>query len=135
MYFNHRGERVSRARWREMYQAFQNRQELIKAGLTSRRDLMKLGLLTAAGTLIPKRGLSWGNNNCSYGSTGCGNCGVHARTCQANCQWGGFGSCDGQGVCAPGQTDSKPCGDCGTNLWPRAGIEQRRGHQRVRRRT
>jgi FtsP/CotA-like multicopper oxidase with cupredoxin domain len=74
MYFNHRGERVSRARWKEMYQAFQNRQELIRAGLTSRRDLMKLGLLTAAGTLIPKRGLSWGDNNCRYGSTGCGNC-------------------------------------------------------------
>jgi len=74
MYFNHRGERVSRARWKEMYQAFQNRQELVKAGLTSRRDLMKLGLLTAGGLLIPKRGLSWGDNNCRYGSTGCGNC-------------------------------------------------------------
>jgi FtsP/CotA-like multicopper oxidase with cupredoxin domain len=74
MYFNHRGERVSRARWKEMYQAFCNRQELIKAGLTSRRDLMKLGLLTAGGTLIAKRGLSWGDNNCRYGSTGCGNC-------------------------------------------------------------
>ena len=61
MYFNSRGERVSRARWKEMYQAFLNRQELIKAGLTSRRDLMRLGLLTAAGMLIPKRGLSsWG---------------------------------------------------------------------------
>jgi FtsP/CotA-like multicopper oxidase with cupredoxin domain len=57
-----------------MYQAFQNRQELIKAGLTSRRDLLRLGLLTAAGTLIPKRGLSWGDNDCRYGSTGCGNC-------------------------------------------------------------
>ena len=74
MYFNHRGERVSRARWKEMYQAFQNRQELVKAGLTSRRDLMRLGLLTAGGLLIPKRGLSWGDNNCRYGSTGCGNC-------------------------------------------------------------
>ncbi|HEX9163205.1 MAG TPA: multicopper oxidase domain-containing protein [Thermoanaerobaculia bacterium] len=56
-----------------MYQAFQNRQELIKAGLTSRRDLFKLGLLSGAGMLIPKRGLSWGGN-CSYGSTGCGTC-------------------------------------------------------------
>ena len=74
MYYNSNGERVSRARWKEMYQAFQNRQELIKAGLTSRRDLMRLGLLTAAGTLIPMRGLSWGDNNCRYGSTGCGNC-------------------------------------------------------------
>src|ERR1041385_8336047 len=74
MYFNHRGERVTRARWKEMYRAFQNRQELIKAGLTSRRDLMKIGLLTAGGMLISKRGLSWGNKDCRYGSTGCGNC-------------------------------------------------------------
>jgi len=34
-----------------------NRQELINAGLT-RRDLARLGLLTGAGLLIPKRGLS-----------------------------------------------------------------------------
>src|SRR5438067_568058 len=75
MYYNARGERVSRARWKEMYQAFQNRQELIKAGLTSRRDLMRLGLLTAGGMLIPKIGLSsWGGGDCRYGSTGCGNC-------------------------------------------------------------
>jgi FtsP/CotA-like multicopper oxidase with cupredoxin domain len=75
MYFNGRGERVSRARWKEMYQAFRNRQELIEAGLTSRRDLMKLGLLTAAGTLVAKQGLSsWGGGDCRYGSSGCGNC-------------------------------------------------------------
>src|SRR5437764_1464330 len=75
MYYNSNGERVSRARWKEMYQAFQNRQELIKAGLTSRRDLMRLGLLTAAGLMIPKHGLSsWGGGDCRYGSTGCGNC-------------------------------------------------------------
>ena len=58
MYFNANGEKVSRARWKEMYNAFKNRQELVKAGLTSRRDLMRMGLLTGAGMLIAKKGLS-----------------------------------------------------------------------------
>jgi FtsP/CotA-like multicopper oxidase with cupredoxin domain len=58
-----------------MYGAFRNRQELIKAGLTSRRDLMRLGLLAAGGMLMPRRGLSsWGGGDCRYGTTGCGNC-------------------------------------------------------------
>jgi FtsP/CotA-like multicopper oxidase with cupredoxin domain len=75
MYFNSRGEKVSRARWKEMYNAFQNRQELIKAGLTSRRDLLRMGLLTSAGMLVAKSGLSsWGGGDCRYGSTGCGTC-------------------------------------------------------------
>jgi len=39
MYYNTRGERVSRARFKEMYTALQNRQELFKAGLMNRRDL------------------------------------------------------------------------------------------------
>ncbi|MGH6625076.1 MAG: multicopper oxidase family protein [Burkholderiaceae bacterium] len=38
--------------------AWRNRQELIGAGLTSRRDLMKLGLLTSTGYLLAKHGLS-----------------------------------------------------------------------------
>lgn len=38
--------------------AWDNRQELIKAGITTRRDLMKLGLLTSAGYLVAKNGLS-----------------------------------------------------------------------------
>jgi FtsP/CotA-like multicopper oxidase with cupredoxin domain len=38
--------------------AFRNRQELIKAGLTRRRDLLKMGLLTSAGYLVAKKGLS-----------------------------------------------------------------------------
>ena len=75
MYFNSRGEKVSRARWKEMYNAFQNRQELIKAGLTSRRDLLRMGLLTSAGMLVAKSGLSsWGGGDCRYGNTGCGTC-------------------------------------------------------------
>ena len=47
MYFNVFGEKVSKARYREMVNAAKNRRELIAAGLTSRRDLMKMGLLTA----------------------------------------------------------------------------------------
>ena len=57
MYYNANGEKISRARWKELYQARRNRLELIKAGL-SRRDLMNMGLLTAGGVLIAKRGLS-----------------------------------------------------------------------------
>jgi FtsP/CotA-like multicopper oxidase with cupredoxin domain len=41
----------------EIRNAFANRQELIKARLT-RRDLMKLGLLTSTGYLVAKNGLS-----------------------------------------------------------------------------
>src|SRR5215471_9877285 len=58
MYFNVLGEKVSRARYREMLRAAENRRELIAAGLTSRRDLLKMGLLTAGGMLVAKSGLS-----------------------------------------------------------------------------
>jgi len=58
MYFNVLGEKVSRARYREMIAAAKTRRELIAAGLTSRRDLLKMGLLTAGGMLVAKSGLS-----------------------------------------------------------------------------
>jgi FtsP/CotA-like multicopper oxidase with cupredoxin domain len=58
MYFNVFGEKVSRRRFKEMCDAAKNRRELIAAGLTSRRDLFKMGLLTAGGMLVAKRGLS-----------------------------------------------------------------------------
>src|ERR1041385_6263194 len=58
MYFNVFGEKVSRRRFKEMCDAAKNRRELIAAGLTSRRDLMKMGLLTAGGMLVAKSGLS-----------------------------------------------------------------------------
>src|SRR5258707_11185514 len=58
MYFNALGEKVSRRRYREMVAAAENRRELIAAGLTSRRDLFKMGLLTATGMLVAKTGLS-----------------------------------------------------------------------------
>jgi FtsP/CotA-like multicopper oxidase with cupredoxin domain len=58
MYFNVFGERVSRARYKEMLNAAKNRRELIAAGYCTRRDLMRLGLLTSAGLLAPIKGLS-----------------------------------------------------------------------------
>jgi FtsP/CotA-like multicopper oxidase with cupredoxin domain len=58
MYYNVFGEKVSRARYKLMLEALKNRQELIAAGLTSRRDLFKMGLLTAGGMLVAKSGLS-----------------------------------------------------------------------------
>src|SRR6476646_7552626 len=58
MYFNVFGEKVSKRRYKEMCEAAKNRRELIAAGLTSRRDLFKMGLLTAGGMLVAKSGLS-----------------------------------------------------------------------------
>jgi FtsP/CotA-like multicopper oxidase with cupredoxin domain len=47
----HRWSSLARNAWR-------NRQELIAAGMCTRRDLLKLGLLTGAGYLLAKHGLS-----------------------------------------------------------------------------
>jgi len=58
VYRNVFGEKVSRRRYREMLNAAKNRRELIAAALTSRRDLLKIGLLTASGMLVAKGGLS-----------------------------------------------------------------------------
>ena len=58
MYYNVFGEKVSRRRFKEMQEAAENRRELIAAKLTSRRDLFKMGLLTAGGMLVAKSGLS-----------------------------------------------------------------------------
>ncbi len=66
MYYNVFGEKVSRRRFKEMCNAAKNRRELIAAGLTSRRDLFKMGLLTAGGMLVAKSGLSarvWGQQS------------------------------------------------------------------------
>src|SRR5215467_11182730 len=75
MYFNVFGEKVSRARYKEMLNAAKNRRELIAAGL-SRRDLFKMGLLTGAGYLVAKNGLSsraWGFDKGKGGGGGGGN--------------------------------------------------------------
>ena len=53
--------KASKARLREAENARKNRQEIIKAnsqGQVSRRDLIKMGLFTSAGLLIPISGLS-----------------------------------------------------------------------------
>src|SRR2546426_1621706 len=66
MYYNVFGEKVSRRRFKEMCNAAKNRREWIAAGLTSRRDLFKMGLLTAGGMLVAKSGLSarvWGQQS------------------------------------------------------------------------
>src|SRR5712691_11067651 len=47
----------NRRKEREVQQALNNRLELVKEGFT-RRDLMKMGLMTGAGVLIPKLGLT-----------------------------------------------------------------------------
>lgn len=47
----------NRRKEREVQQALNNRLELVKEGFT-RRDLMKMGLMTGAGVLIPKIGLT-----------------------------------------------------------------------------
>ena len=57
MYFNVFGEKVSRARYKEMLSAAKNRRELIAARF-DRRELIKMGLITSAGLLAPIRGLS-----------------------------------------------------------------------------
>src|SRR6185295_18352422 len=79
MFYNSLGERVSRARFREMYNAFKNRQELMQAGLMNRRSLLKMGLLSSAGYLAVKNGLSsraWAQ----FGGGGSGQCASPATT-------------------------------------------------------
>jgi FtsP/CotA-like multicopper oxidase with cupredoxin domain len=50
---------ILRHQWSQLARnAWHNRQELIAAGLTSRRDLLKMGLLSGTGMLILKHGLS-----------------------------------------------------------------------------
>lgn len=58
---------------RDMDNARKNRLEIVKAGL-NRRELFKMGLLTTAGYLIPKSGLS------AWATTGCG-----PGQCQLGC--------------------------------------------------
>src|SRR3989449_8807543 len=53
--------KASRARVREVENARRNRAEILKAwsqGQVSRRDLIKMGLFTTAGTLVLQNGLS-----------------------------------------------------------------------------
>jgi len=60
----------NRRREREVQQALNNRLELVKEGFT-RRDLMKMGLMTGAGVLLPKAGLTHAQVASSSFSRGC----------------------------------------------------------------
>src|SRR5712671_3749102 len=63
----------NRRREREVQQALNNRLELVKEGFT-RRDLMKMGLMSSAGVLIAKGGLTHAQtvaDSSSFGSFGC----------------------------------------------------------------
>lgn len=68
----------NRRREKETQQALDNRLELVKEGFT-RRDLIKMGLMTTAGVLIPKGGLTHAQVASSSYSRGCySGCGVDA---------------------------------------------------------
>src|SRR5258706_16476912 len=67
----------NRRREKEVQQALNNRLELVKGGFT-RRDLIKMGLMTSAGVLIAKGGLThaqWGGHN-----SGC-----YGNSCSVGC--------------------------------------------------
>src|SRR6266508_4227697 len=57
---------------RDIQNALKNRLELVKAGCT-RRDLIKMGLMTGAGVLIPKAGLTHGAGALFHGGCDLGN--------------------------------------------------------------
>ena len=61
----------NRRRERDLQRALNNRLELVKEGLT-RRDLIKMGLMTAAGVMIPKVGLTHAQTTNSFGGGGFG---------------------------------------------------------------
>ena len=68
----------NKRREKETQQALNNRLELVKEGFT-RRDLMKMGLMTSAGVLIAKGGLThaqWGGHS----GTGC-----YSNNCDVGC--------------------------------------------------
>lgn len=60
---------LSKRRLRDQLQSARNRQELIAAGFT-RRDLVKMGLVTSAGLLVEKNGLSARARNSAGEATG-----------------------------------------------------------------
>lgn len=46
-------------------------------------------------------------------SAACGNCGRSTRICQADCQWGDWSACAGEGECEALSQQTEPCCDCG----------------------
>src|SRR5258705_5094578 len=79
MYYDVHGNKISKSQGKKMYAALKNRQEIIRAGL-SRRDLAKMGLLTAAGYLVGKEGLSVWSQTPLSSSRGSGQCASPATT-------------------------------------------------------
>ena len=61
----------NRRKEREVQQALNNRLELVKEGFT-RRDLIKMGLMSSAGVLIAKGGLTHAQTTSSFGGGGFG---------------------------------------------------------------
>lgn len=56
--------------------------------------------------------VSLSSTGCTPGTTEdrpCGNCGTETRTCAAGGTWGDFGPCTGEGECAPGDVEGRPC--------------------------
>ena len=43
----------------------------------------------------------------------CGKCGTRTRTCSANCIWGEWSNCYGEGECPAGVDQEESCGACG----------------------
>jgi hypothetical protein len=70
---------------------------------------MDIQLVTAQGSCVQSCACSPGASE----SQACGVCGKSTRTCGADCQWGGWSGCGGQGVCSPGQSEAGACGQCG----------------------
>jgi FtsP/CotA-like multicopper oxidase with cupredoxin domain len=75
-----------RRREREEQQALNNRLELVKEGFT-RRDLIRMGLMTSAGVLIPKAGLTHAQTaqSSSWGGGGYGGSGCYNNSCGLGC--------------------------------------------------
>ena len=71
----------NRRKEREVQQALNNRLELVKEGFT-RRDLMKMGLMTGAGILIPKAGLTHAQVASDSFSRGSG---CYSNNCDVGC--------------------------------------------------
>jgi len=66
-----------------------------------------------------REGYSGGDCGCVAGEVeqrSCGNCGSEVRECEADCHWGGWGECMGQGPCGPGTVEEKACSDCGIQV-------------------
>lgn len=74
----------NRRREKEEQQALNNRLELVKAGFT-RRDLMRMGMMTGAGVLIPKLGLTHVQGQTMSSSSFSRGSGCYSGGCNLGC--------------------------------------------------